>query len=243
MSFSKLQARGRENLAAGVCRACGGDVDEGKQFCPDHLFAMRQSQRELRAERRAAGLCSLCGKVPVPTRAPCAGCQDAARRRAAERAARTPRPPETAKTPVAYDPEKMRSWRKASVNHAAQIREAGRCYHCRAPSPRGTIFCRDCTDDIVYDALERRAERRAAGLCGCGRVPRRGKALCAICARRYRRIVRELRARRRSAGICRQCKGARAGVSAFCLAHKAANLEAQRRRRRRRAGLVLRSAR
>jgi len=54
-----------------VCTSCGAEAEEGHLLCATHLKSIRESQRALRARRRAAGLCYRCETPSAPGKAMC----------------------------------------------------------------------------------------------------------------------------------------------------------------------------
>jgi hypothetical protein len=230
MNIAALRARRQAFAAEGLCSHCGAAAEEGRTLCADHLRWHRQRKKEQRAERRAAGLCVQCAALAAERRALCTACLERNRARRAPLPARPSRPP--------VPPEVLQRWHRTYV---ARKRAAGRCVRCGAPSPAGRWLCRDCSDEAAADATERRAARRAAGLCMCGRPPRPGRSLCEACAGAARRRTAAARAHRRDAGLCVSCPRPRDPRSRrFCPDHLAAHAALVRRLRRRRRGEVLR---
>lgn len=67
-----------------------------------------------------------------------------------------------------------------------------------------------------------RAQRRAAGLCRCGRARRPDRATCARCGEWDRTSTAAGRRRRALRAMCRQCPRPVGGSSVFCREHRAA---------------------
>ena len=80
---------------------------------------------------------------------------------------------------------------------AARRKAEGRCTECGDPAKPGYASCSDC----LRKRNDRRARRRAEGLCGCGERPIPGLKQCARC--RERNIERKRR--QKAAGRCALC--------------------------------------
>ena len=196
------------------------------------------------AERRERGLCVKCGKrLPAPERSICVSCGEKAR--AAERA-RAERLRAEGK-PV-RDPEaRRRADRERGRRQHAERRAAGLCVKCgRAPALPERSQCEPCAArrlaaDRARHARaraegrprrdpesarrgerergrQRRAERRAAGVCiRCGNVPpQEGRSMCEPCRDDRRAAKRARRAARRAAGLCETCATPVTGGAACC---------------------------
>ena len=198
------------------------------------------------AERRAAGLCLKCGKVPpAPDRTLCEPCL--MKRRAADRA-RTARL--RAEGKPSRDMERAREYeRERSRRQHAERREAGICTKCgRSPARPERSLCEPCAErsrirdrarhaeakaqGIPYGGRDpetkRRADRersrrrsearRAAGICvRCGNAPpAEGRAMCEPCREDRRQAKRDRNAERRAAGLCVQCATPASGGTVYC---------------------------
>lgn len=228
----------------GLCRACGSEVVEGLLVCEYHRDYQREFQRDLRSARKAAGLCLRCGARALKGRSLCAK-----HRQEAKLLDKARRQKDAAKR---REVERKKAWHLANQDrvavardaYAQRRRDAGLCTHCGWPLPaerRGMWICEDCTANHVERETEKAAERRAAGLCVCGRRPARGYARCARCRKYSRTLAAEDRARRKGQGICRSCSQsiARDRSTTFCLAHLEAHVATARRVRRRAKGIVI----
>lgn len=100
------------------------------------------------------------------------------------------------------------------VNHAAYMRAwrarqvaAGLCPKCGDDPPApDRSYCAGCLQAQAAKGPARKVERRAAGLCTCGRTPAPGGKRCARCRRRHRKKCRRQHARR---WPCVSCGGPR----------------------------------
>ena len=175
----------------------------------------RERSRQVHAERKAAGICTKCGKAPArPERTTCEPCAEQHRARDRERHAR-------AKADgIPYggrDPEaRRRAGRKRSRRRSEARKEAGLCIRCGHVAPQeGRAMCEPCREDRRAAKRARHAERRAAGLCvHCAAPAPGGKAYCEPCAkaRSKRRNLEAKReadrrryAERRARGDCTSC--------------------------------------
>ena len=152
----------------------------------------RERSRRQHAERRAAGLCTKCGKAKAsPERTLCEPCAET--RRAQDRARHAKAKAEG----IPYggrDPEaKRRADRERSRRRSEARRAAGICVRCgNAPPAEGRAMCEPCREDRRQAKRDRNRDRRAAGLCvTCATPTPGGKAYCKPCA-----AVREERRRR-----------------------------------------------
>lgn len=248
----------------GACLSCGAEAAEGRKLCAEHLRYQREHHAELRAERKAAGLCIQCG-LPAGAANLCELHLRANRervslnKRKAEIILRNRQEYEERKRaeglcsswgceapgPVCdfhSDPQNAVAARcQYQRDHVARRMAEGRCVRCGWKSD-GPKRCLECRQDDVRTAAERRNERRAAGLCLCGRKPKRDRALCASCAKKRRLIERKRSDRKRAAGICLRCsKPAEVGHT-LCLGHQQFYSAARSRLKLRRAGHVLKRA-
>ena len=211
------RARDARLRAAGKPRR---DPDKAKQF-------ERERSRRLHAGRKAAGICTKCGRAPArPGRTTCEPCAEQHRGRDRARHAR-------AKAEgIPYggrDPEaRRRAGRKRSRRRAEARKSAGLCIRCGTiPPEEGRAMCEPCRDDRRQAKRERHRERRAAGLCvHCAAPASDGKAYCEPCAKtRSRRRNLEAKreadrrryAERRARGDCTSC-GKPANGAAECQA-------------------------
>ena len=177
--------------------------------------AERRRYRRQKAERRARGVCTRCGRNPAaPDRSICEACL--VKRREADR--KRYRKAKAAGLPYGGKPVagKRRSARIASRNRRRVRRDANLCTRCgRRPPVEGGATCGACREARQAGERELYAARRAAGLCTrCGGRTTDRTATCAPCAalesergrpeRRNaaaRRRYRERRARRQ----CTDC--------------------------------------
>ena len=189
----------------------------------------RERSRRQHAERRAAGICTKCGRAPArPERTLCEPCAEQHRARDRTRHA-------TAKAEgIPYggrDPEaRRRAGRKRSRRRSAARRATGLCIRCGNVAPEeGRAMCEPCREDRRAAKRVRHAERRAAGLCvHCATPAPGGKTYCGPCAdvrdkRRQRNPAakretdRRRYAERRARGDCTSC-GKPAHGAAECVA-------------------------
>ena len=187
----------------------------------------RVRSRQVHAERKAAGICTKCGRAQArPERTTCEPCAEQHRARDRERHAR-------AKAEgIPYggrDPEaRRRAGRKRSRRRSEARKKAGLCIRCGNVSPEeGRSMCEPCREDRRAAKRARHAERRAAGLCvHCAAPAPGGKAYCEPCAkaRSKRRNLEAKReadrrryAERRAKGDCTSC-GKPANGAAECQA-------------------------
>ena len=171
----------------------------------------RERSRRQHAERRAAGICTKCGKAPArPGRTLCEPCAE--RHRARDRYARA----KAAGVPYGgRDPEARRRGHRERSRRRREARQAaGLCSRCgHVPPVEGRTMCEPCREDRRQAKRDRHAERRAAGLCVQRTAPAPGgKTYCGPCAetRSRRRDVKAKReadrrryAERRERGVNR----------------------------------------
>ncbi len=138
------KARASERARAARLRAEGKPVRDPEA----RRWADRERDRRQHAERRAAGICVKCGRVPaLPERTQCGPCAE--RRLAADRArharARAEgRPPRNSEASRLADRERCRRRR-------VERRAAGLCIRCGTLSPEaGRSMCEPCRDDRDY---------------------------------------------------------------------------------------------
>ena len=189
----------------------------------------RERSRRLHAERKAAGICTKCGKAPAhPDRTTCEPCAEKHRARDRERFARA----KAEGHPYGgRDPEKKRmAGRKHGRRRTEARRAAGLCIRCgNAPPAEGRSMCEPCRENRRAAKRARHRERRAAGLCvKCATPAPGGKAYCDPCAaERNARRHRDKEAKRatdrrryesrRAQGNCTRC-GKPANGAAECQA-------------------------
>ena len=189
----------------------------------------RERGRRRHIERKAAGLCTGCGRTPArPDRMTCEPCGEKDRARDRARHARAKA------RGLAYggrDPEaKRRAGRKRGQRRREARRDAGLCTRCgHVPPAEGRSMCEPCRENRRAAKRARHAERRAAGLCvKCATPTPGGKAYCDPCAKaKYRRrkrdpeatreAARRRYAERRARGDCTTC-GKPANGAAECQA-------------------------
>lgn len=221
MAFTLLQARAKAHRRDGLCTSCPREAAEGHKLCEEHLRYHRQLKRELRADRRRAGVCTSCGERPPTKRWICQPCTRRYVKHQADRRARQMRRQEVATS--------------ADRRYRAKLLREGLCRDCRErPPAKARALCVPCREVRVAASLERRLDRRAEGLCCCGRAPRQGLATCAKCAARNRRRTRLNRKQRKARGQCRQCPRRAVRASTYCLLHRQENTDGKRRTERRR---------
>ena len=214
--------RNATSRARDACLRAAGkprrDPDKAKQF-------ERERSRRLHAERKAAGICTKCGRAPArPDRTTCEPCaeQHRARDRARHARAKAQGIPYGGRDPEA----RRRAGRKQSRRRSEARRAAGLCIRCGAvPPEEGRSMCEPCRDDRREAKRVRHRERRAAGLCvNCATPAPDGKAYCDPCAgtRSRRRNLkakqetdRRRYADRRARGDCTTC-GKPSGGAAEC---------------------------
>ena len=187
----------------------------------------RERSRRQHAERKAAGICTKCGRAPArPERTTCEPCAE--RHRLRDRARH-----ERAKAQgIPYggrDPEtKRRADRERSRRRSEARRAAGICVRCgNTPPAEGRAMCEPCRENRRQAKRDRNRDRRAAGLCvNCATPKSGGKAYCDPCAavreaRRQRNPGARLEAgrrryaERRARGDCPKC-GKPANGAAEC---------------------------
>lgn len=97
----------------------------------------------------------------------------------------------------------------------------------------GASRCRSCQNKVNERQRELRAQRRAAGLCKCGRaVPREGRADCELCASEISKSANVTERNRSAAGLCR-CGAVPVDGGKMCADCRAwSNAKHQRLRRR-----------
>ena len=187
----------------------------------------RERSRRLHAERRAAGICTKCGRAQArPERTTCEPCaeQHRARDRARHARAKAEGIPYGGRDPEA----RRRAGRKRSRRRSEARKAAGLCIRCGHVAPaEDRAMCEPCRDDRRQAKRARHAERRAAGLCvNCAAPAPGGKTYCDPCARtRSRRRNLEAKreadrrryAERRARGDCTSC-GKPANGAAECQA-------------------------
>ena len=110
---------------------------------------------------------------------------------------------------------------------------------CRCGAPTaGTRLCGDCSRRMVERARELREQRKAAGLCRCGRKMMAGRRRCGKCAERRRQRAKRDRDTARRLGVCRQCSRPVHGTTRWCQEHLVKhNAHTLRSRTKRRAWL------
>ena len=175
----------------------------------------RERSRLQHAERKAAGICTKCGRAPArPERTTCEPCAEQHRTRDRARHAR-------AKAEgIPYggrDPEaRRRAGRKRSRRRSEARKAVGLCIRCgNVPPEEGRSMCEPCRVDRRAAKRARHAERRAEGLCvQCAAPAPGGKTYCDPCAkaRSKRRNLEAKReadrrryAERRARGDCTSC--------------------------------------
>ena len=175
----------------------------------------RERDRRLHAERKAAGICTRCGRAPAPPeRTTCKPCAE--RHRARDRA----RYAKAKARGIPYggrDPEaRRRDGRERGRRRGEARKAAGLCIRCgNVPPDEGRSMCEPCRDDRRAAKRALHHERRAAGLCvKCAAPAPVGKAYCYSCAkiRSGRRNLKAKReadrrryAERRARGDCTNC--------------------------------------
>lgn len=172
----------QEAKRAGVCVKCGEERKPGALLCKGcHDDGMRH-QSARRACRLEAGLCALCGREERrPGRVLGIACASKARaryeakrdkHRADVKAGRR------SKTPHAF----------SALKRYRELRARGLCTRCTGASRPERSTCAGCAayDYEVRAATDRR--RYAAGLCVCGKEPRRpDRTLGVLCADKQKR--------------------------------------------------------
>ncbi len=167
---------------------------------PEHAKQYeRERSRQLHAERKAAGICTKCGRAPAcPERTTCEPCAEQHRDRARHARAKAEGIPYGGRDPEA----RRRAGRKRSRRRAEARKASGLCTRCgNLPPEEGRSMCEPCREDRRQAKRDRHAERRAAGLCvQCATPAPGGKTYCDPCARtRSRR--RNLGAKMRGATV------------------------------------------
>lgn len=71
---SLVKQRLADNISAGKCR-CGREKLEGFTRCAACVNDARKANQKRNKERRDAGLCQLCGKIPEPGKSKCEPCR------------------------------------------------------------------------------------------------------------------------------------------------------------------------
>ena len=187
----------------------------------------RERSRRQHAERKAAGICTKCGRAPArPERTLCEPCAEKhrARDRARHAKAKAQGIPYGGRDPEA----RRRADRERTCRRRAARRAADLCIRCgNLPPAEGRSMCEPCREDRRAAKRVHHAERRAAGLCvQCAASAPGGKTYCGPCAetRSRRRDVEAKReadrrryAERRARGDCTSC-GKPANGAAECQA-------------------------
>ena len=175
----------------------------------------RERGRRQHAVRKAAGICTKCGRAPArPERTCCEPCveQHRARDRARHAKAKAQGIPYGGRDPEA----RRRGGRKRSRQRSEARQATGLCIRCgHVPPEDGRAMCEPCREDRRAAKRARHAERRAAGLCvHCAAPAPGGKSYCDPCAktRSRRRNLKAKReadcrryAERRARGDCTSC--------------------------------------
>ena len=245
-NLERFHQRTAERRAAGLCLKCGRTAPAPERtLCEPCLEKRRAADRALtarlraegkprrdpertreyerersrrqHAERRAAGICTKCGRAPArPERTLCESCAERHRVRDRDRSAKAKAQgiPYGGRGPEA----RRRSDRERSRRRSEARRAAGVCVRCgNAPLAEGRAMCEPCREDRRQAKRDRNAARRAAGLCvQCATPTPGGKAHCDPCAaireeRRQRNPDARLEAgrrryaERRARGDCPKC--------------------------------------
>lgn len=226
MGLVELQARSTEYRRDGLCRACGEEPEPGRTLCARHLDYHVKLKRDLRARRQEAGACLDCGDVRDGEAKRCAPCRS-------KQQVRNNRYYSKRRTKQAAERRRSRDKRAAEVR---RLRAAGKCVRCTRDAGRDRDLCLECHADVLLSQQAQRAERRAAGLCGCGRKSRPDRATCRRCAARSKARAKRLRRVRRQEGRCLGCSCKVLGA-ARCAKHLLAQSASRRRITRRRKAM------
>lgn len=267
--IQKLRQKKEQWEGSNLCRACGGEVQEGKNFCYSHLAYFRSYQKERRSKLRAEGKCVHCGDDKILCDERHKSDQKKKRKTASSirrnalnslgkslsrklasgecLVQKCKRPTtETTRCSEHSDPEykkkKVKEYRKRTYERHKLL---GKCPTCgfRAKVVDGVrrSNCEECSDKKVKHRLNRRGRNRARGLCLCGRKPRRGKFTCSACSLRYRRSRSSRRERRKLEGKCTECESIRVQGKLECQKHIDQRLARGDRRRRISQGRVFKN--
>lgn len=209
MAFEQLKKRAARHRKEGLCQHCPNVAEEDRLMCASHLLYHRQKKREVRAERRAKGLCLQCGqparlRLDGKTGLYCQSHYEANLERARKR--RKLRKNATKRRIYCSVPKKAR-------------RSLGLCYRCGWPNPKGTAHCQDCLDKHNADRVRLAGERRARGLCHrCGRRSLKASA-CVKCRKILRKKHARLLAAKKAKGQCVACSRPARPNGARCQKH------------------------
>ena len=195
----KARLRRQENIKAGLCAQCGDKLPEGYTYktcevcraynkaqsaihratrSEEQAKAEREKARERYAARKAAGICTLCGKAPaIPGKTLCEKCRLISRGYAKKA---------NFMNPKRYNAE-------ASKARYEARKAAGLCVACgRFPAADGLVNCRECAEKNRKSAKKslkkRRTTLKQAGVCtNCGKAPAaEGHAYCENCIQKHR---------------------------------------------------------
>ena len=231
------------------------DIEQGRK-------KNRERFQQRMAERKAAGLCLMCGAVPpVPGRTNCEPCADKRRAREKERSARLKAEGKPRRCPDKAREAGRRHYRKKVETRVAR----NLCPRCgQAPPAPGRRLCDGCNEKIRERARVRYHEGKQAGLkyggrpaesrrrsarvrserkrlawleagkCSrCGKAePAEGGSTCTPCRVRRQERERAKYAERRSTGCCVRC-GAASTFDGAALCFTCAAVEADSGRQER----------
>ncbi|MDE0254377.1 MAG: hypothetical protein OYG32_06245 [Rhodospirillaceae bacterium] len=185
----------------------------------------RERSRRQTETRRAAGLCTRCGKEPAaPDRSSCEPCLE--KRRKTDRAKYAAGKAAGLPYGGADADAKRRAGRAKSKRRQKARIAAGLCIRCGKQQPaEGGTTCTPCRQKRQAAEKRQYDRRRAAGLCTrCGAPVFDGLSRCAPCTaideagrnpERKNARSRQLYAERRARGLCTSC-GAPSGGASRC---------------------------
>jgi len=108
----------------------------------------------------------------------------------------------------------------------ARRREAGLCLTCGKVPENSRVYCGEC----LAKRRQVGAERRANGLCYCGRPAVAGTVRCPPCTQSVRNAHKKVRNTRKSRGLCDKCGAIPEPGRSRCGACQAEIAERERRR-------------
>ncbi|MXW91807.1 MAG: hypothetical protein F4114_18085 [Rhodospirillaceae bacterium] len=185
-------------------------------------YERERSRREAEA-RRAAGLCTRCGRQPAALgRSSCEPCLE--KRRAADRARYAAGKAAGLPYGGANADAKRRAGRAKSRRRQKARKDAGLCIRCgKRPPVEGGTTCTPCRQKRQAAEQRNYAARRAAGCCTrCGEPVFEGLSRCRPCAladdagrspERKNARSRQRYAERRARGLCTACGAPSQGAS------------------------------
>lgn len=187
-------------------------------------------KKEIRDARRAAGLCTICGRESTQGYATCEACREYAKKRREHRKAigkciSCGDDAEYGYVKCAQCMEKDQIYKKQMLE---RYKKAGKCWGCGAETNGGGIYCEKCKAKKREENKARQRFMLERGLCTqCGKTrPFEGRHLCEEClqkklesqwarlethdGREKAKMAQDAwRQRMREAGRCERCGGAK----------------------------------